>query len=93
MIAAQAPEPVAVPKSCQFTAVKSARPQTTDPTSFEDDPAVVLAPGRYVAIEGVRVVMSRGRRVLAAASLDRLSTSGGVVRLLPPEGRSALAIR
>ncbi|MFL5846600.1 MAG: hypothetical protein ACJ762_18100 [Solirubrobacteraceae bacterium] len=90
--AAQAPEPVAVPKSCQFAALKSARPQTTDPTSFEDDPAVVLAPGRYVAIEGVKVVMRRGKKVIAAASLDRLSTSGGVVRMLPPGGTGTLNI-
>ncbi|MCW2991033.1 MAG: hypothetical protein JWM73_1627 [Solirubrobacterales bacterium] len=93
MIAAQAPDPpVAIPKSCHFTALKSARPQTTDPTSFEDDPAVVLAPGRYVAIEGVKVVMRRGKKVLATQTLDRLSTSGGVVRLLPPTGQAALAI-
>lgn len=93
MIADQAPEPVAVPKSCQFRALKSARPQTTDPTSFADDPAVVLAPGRYVAIEGVKVVMRRGQTVIGERTLDRLSTSGGVVRLLPPEGRTSMSIR
>lgn len=93
MFAAQAAEPPPpVPKSCQFVAIKSARPQTTDPTSFEDDPAVVLAPGRYVAIEGVKVTMRRGKKVIGVQSLDRLSTSGGVVRLLPPAGRKALSV-
>jgi hypothetical protein len=86
------PPPTQVPKSCQFLALKSARPQTTDPTQFADDPAIVLAPGRYVAIEGVRVVMRRGKKVVAANTLDRLSTSGGVLRLAPPAGRQAIAI-
>lgn len=92
VFAAQAPEPPPVPRSCHFRALKSARPQTTDPTSFEDDPVVVLAPGRYVAIEGVRVTMRRGTRVLGRQTLDRLSTSGGVVRLVPPAGHDALRI-
>lgn len=92
MFAAQAPEPPPIPKSCRFVDIKSARPQTTDPTSFEDDPAVVLAPGRYVAIEGVRVTMRRGSRLIGQRSFDRLSDSGGVVRLLPPAGRKALSV-
>ena len=91
MIAAT-PPPEPPPKSCQFVAVKSARPQTTDPTAFEDDPAVVLAPGRYVALEGVKVRLRVAGRVVAVGSTDRLSTSGGVVRLAAPAGATALAV-
>lgn len=84
--------PQQVPKSCQFRALKSARPQTTDGTQFADDPAVVLAPGRYVAIEGVRVVLRRNKKLVAAATLDRLSTSGGVLRLQPVPGQLRVPI-
>jgi hypothetical protein len=91
MIAAT-PPPEPPPKSCQFVAVKSARPQTTDPTSFEDDPAIVLAPGRYVALEDVTVRLRVGGRLVAVGATDRLSTSGGVVRLLAPPGATVLAV-
>lgn len=84
--------PQEVPKSCQFRAVKSARPQTQDPTQFADDPAVVLAPGRYVALEGVRVVLRRGKKVVAANTMERLSTSGGVIRLAPVPGQRRIPI-
>lgn len=94
MIAATpvADAPPKIPKSCQFADLKSARPQTTDPTSFADDPAIVLAPGRYVAIEGLRVTLRRGKKVLAARSLARLSDSGSVLRLAPPEGAATISV-
>lgn len=94
MIAAApvADAPPKIPKSCQFADLKSARPQTTDPTSFADDPAIVLAPGRYVAIEGLRVTLRSGKKVLAARSLDRLSDSGSVLRLAPPKGAATISV-
>jgi hypothetical protein len=64
----------------------SARLATHDPTSFSDDPGVVLAPYRKVVFTKLEVTLRRDGRLLASEKLDRLSTSGTILRLRDPDG-------
>lgn len=93
---AAAPPPAApapkVPATCRFVDIKDARAATDDPTSFEDDPGIVLAPGRHVAILDVKVVVTQNGEVVGSRSIPRLSTSGTVLRMAPPAGSSSLRV-
>lgn len=88
---ADAPAKVA-PKVCAFADVKVARPQALDPTAFEDDPAIVVAPGRHNVLENVVVTLRHGKRVLGRLAVGRIEKSGAVVRLLPPAGAQRIVV-
>ena len=80
------------PKVCAFADVKVARPQALDPTAFEDDPAIILAPGRHNVLENVVVTLRHGSRVLGRLVVGKLEKSGAVVRLLPPAGAQRVVV-
>jgi hypothetical protein len=94
MVAA-APVPVQVmklPPTCANVGFKAVHPATNDPTDFADDPGIVLAPGRHVLLDDVTVVLRHNGKLLGSAHIDRLSTSGTVLRLLPPNGGPAVRV-
>lgn len=94
MVAA-APVPaqvVTLPPTCASVGFKALHPATTDPTSFADDPGIVVAPGRHVLLDNVRVVLRHNGRLLGSARIDHLSTSGTVLRLLPPAGQTSIRV-
>jgi predicted peroxiredoxin len=84
--------PAKVPLVCKFADVKEARPQSLDPTAFEDDPAIILAPGRHNVLEDVVVTLRHGERVLARLDVGTLEKAGMVARLLPPAGQDRITV-
>src|SRR3954453_2499179 len=83
-------QPQKLPPTCANVGFKAVHPATNDPTDFADDPGIVLAPGRHVLLDNVKVVLRHGSKVLGSAQIDRLSTSGTVLRLQPPAGQPAV---
>src|SRR3954452_5044976 len=85
-------QPQKLPPTCANVGFKAVHPATNDPTDFADDPGIVLAPGRHVLLDNVKVVLRHGGKVIASAQIDRLSTSGTVLRLQPQPGKAAVLV-
>jgi hypothetical protein len=85
-------QPTKLPPTCANVGFKAVHPATNDPTSFADDPGIVLAPGRHVLLDDVTVVLRFKGRLLGSAHIDNLSTSGTVLRLQPPQGEAAVRV-